>query len=509
MIKPAYKLTLFLFLYLASMVANLALPAEARVTLARIFSDGVILQKEKPVKVFGTALPGEVVTAELGIGHAQQVVGKDGRFIITLPPTPTSNVLELKVTGQNTVVVRNIRFGQVWLVAGEGLVDSSLQDEMASAKKYGETIDGDGDGTNISMPPNLMVFKPDLLIKRNPEFIGSGSWVKGTEQEIQKYSAIALLFGKELAGNIKEPVGIIQVSVPNTPLRTWISPMGLDSKTDSRSLAQKYMMDEDVYDKLWGEYKSKVAESGQAVPAAELTAMSSGVFNGMLASIVPFSLKGIVFCQGESDLRAPLSYKTLFPILIKDLRLTFNQEALPLVYVQMGAQPSQEPEKENDSAAASLRHTQFKARIAPRVFLVVSSDLCREDMKTGNIYLSAQELAKRIANTALAGLYHISRPYLSPVVEYVENEGEAIKVVFKNAGKGLLAKGPQPVKGFSLAGSDHKFFDAVAKIEGNTVTLECKYVKMPRFVRYGWGNNPILSIYSLDGMPACPYTNDR
>ncbi|OPZ82088.1 MAG: hypothetical protein BWY75_03406 [bacterium ADurb.Bin425] len=177
--------------------------------------------------------------------------------------------------------------------------------------------------------------------------------------------------------------------------------------------------------------------------------------------------------------------------------------------MQLGAQPTETAEKENASQSASIRHTQFKARIAPKSYLIVSSDICHEDEKSGSIYMSAEDLSKRIANTALATLFKQAKAYLYPIVEYIEVEGNAVKVVFKNAGRGLMAKGKPPVKGFALAGHDHQFFEAEAKIEGNTVFLESKYVRQPKFVRYGWGNNPKLTLFSLDGLPAMPYTNDR
>lgn len=478
--------------------------AEAKVTLAKIFSDGAIFQKDKPVTVFGTALAGEVVTVELGAAKGQVVVGKEGRFVLTLPMIPQSGTYDMKVTGQNTITVKNIRFGQVWLVAGEAVVDAALEDEAALEKKFGSGELADG---NLAMPADIMVFKPPVSLKRNPEIIGEGQWVSAGSAEATRYSALGLLFARELHRHVREPIGVIQVSLPKVPIKSWISPTGLDTNGDTRSMAAKSALDEDFYNKLWNEYCQ--SSDPKKEPATGLTNMASGISNGMLAPLAPYALKGVLFCQGESDLNFPVQYKTLFPVLLKDLRRLFAQEQLPFYYVQMGAQPSQTADKENMSAAASIRHTQYKARIAPKSYLIVSTDLCHEDMKSGSIYMSVEELAKRVANSTLATLYRVPKPYLYPIVEYVENEGEGIKVVFKNAGRGLMAKGEQPVKGFALAGHDHKFFDADAKIEGNTVFLECKYVKAPRYVRYGWGNNPILTIFSLDGLPAVPYTNDR
>ncbi len=475
--------------------------AQAKVTLAKIFTDGAILQKGKPIHVFGSALPGEVVTVQLGSGVAgQQVVGKNGRFDVTLPAMTESGPLELRVSGQNTLLLANIRLGQVWLVAGEGLVHGSMEEELSLDKKWDQPT------TESTMPANMMIFKQEVAIKRSPDRIGSGNpkWIKASDKAVANYSALAQIFGKTLAENIKEPIGIIQVSCPDTPLRAWLSEAGLASKGDGRTIQSKFMLDEDNYNKLWLDYQ----KNKSAGMAPELAGLSSGVYNGMLASLVPYALKGIVFCQGESDIKAPLDYKLLLPIFITDIRSRFNQASLPFVYLQLGAQPSQTIDKDNNSEAASIRLTQLKARVAPRSYMTVSCDLCQEDVKKGTIYVSAEDLAKRLAGVALGAVYSQPKPYLTPVVEYTEVEGETIKAVFKNAPSGLICR-DKKLKGFAIAGYDHKFFDANASLEDLTVYLQSKFVKSPKYIRYAWGNNPRLSLFSEEGMPASPYADDR
>lgn len=488
--------------------------AQAKVTLARIFSDGAVFQKDKPINVWGEALPGEVVTVDMAIGRAQTVVDKSGKFLVTLPAMSFTEPLEMTITGQNKIVLKNIRLGQVFLVAGDGIMHASLQEEAALEKKYGSGELAEG---NIEMPDGIRLYRQPISLSRNPDTIGNTGdertgtkgWVNinKNQGEALKASAIGMILARELKRNLKEPIGIIQVTLPDTPLRSWISAQSLDSVPEARSIAQKNMLDEDIYKRDWQEYINRTEL--EKLPSKNLSQMTSAVANGMLAPITPYGLKAVIFAQGESDLAAPLQYKTLFPVFIKDLRRTFAQEQLPLYYVQLGAQPTETAEKENASQSASIRHTQFKARIAPKSYLIVSSDICHEDEKSGSIYMSAEDLSKRIANTALATLFKQAKAYLYPIVEYIEVEGNAVKVVFKNAGRGLMAKGKPPVKGFALAGHDHQFFEAEAKIEGNTVFLESKYVRQPKFVRYGWGNNPKLTLFSLDGLPAMPYTNDR
>ncbi|MBK9203389.1 MAG: hypothetical protein IPL73_13350 [Candidatus Obscuribacter sp.] len=213
-----------------------------------------------------------------------------------------------------------------------------------------------------------------------------------------------------------------------------------------------------------------------------------------------------LFCQGESDIKAPLDYKLLLPIFITDIRSRFNQASLPFVYLQLGAQPSQTIDKDNNSEAASIRLTQLKARVAPRSYMTVSCDLCQEDVKKGTIYVSAEDLAKRLAGVTLGAVYSQPKPYLTPVVEYTEVEGETIKAVFKNAPSGLICR-DKKLKGFAIAGYDHKFFDANASLEDLTVYLQSKFVKSPKYIPMP-GATIRASLFRKK-VPASPYADDR
>ena len=496
--------------------------ARAEVKLPAIYQDGAILQRNKPLTITGTALPGEIVNIQIGPSFGQLICDKSGTFSMTLPAVKQTGPFQMKVTGQKPFVLNDIRFGEVWLVAGEGLMEATLkeeteQEELHKSKKE-EAGESTGDGTSDA-DKRIYLYREDVLLKKEPEKIGHGHWFKATSPEKMEFSALGYSLAKHLSEKIEGPIAIIQVSVPNSPLRAWISAETLQSRPDIRSVVRKGVMDDENFNLIWTHYKLDVKEAAKAkeegrefprpTPAAEICAVNSVVQNGMLAPIAPYALRGVVFCQGEADTKAPVAYKTLFPALITDLRLTFKQESLPFVFVQLGALPSTTPEKEVESPAAIIRNTQYKARLAPKSYMVISSDLCSEEKKTGNVYMSAFSLAERISNTVLATQYGIKRPFLYPTVESVEAEGDGLKVTFRNPSGALRNKDKPPVRGFFLAGFDRKFYEGKAKLDGNTVFVECPFVKMPKFVRYGWGNNPYLSLFSEDGLPAAPYTNDR
>lgn len=453
--------------------------AQAKVTLSQIFSDGAIVQRDKPLSIFGNANPGELVTASLAGQKGTAIAGKDGKFVITLAPCSLPGSHELKVLGENLVTVKDVRFGEVWMLAGDTSLDSA------------PPLDVSG------LLSGVKIFKVGVNFSRSPESKLSGEWLSADHA---KHNQLALSFAKKIKAVVDCPVAIVEVEGPKAPLRAWISQQGLDSKIDGHAINVKNALDEANFKVLMASFKA-----GKLGP--ELAGMSSGIYNGMLAPLAPYTMRGIIWRQGLGDLQSALNYKLLMPIFISDLRTSLKQEQLPLILVQLGAVNTVNAALE-DSTASLIRLYQLKARLAPKTYLVLSVDLGRANKDTGNIETDVQVLSERIAAAALSTQYKKPTPFQSPVVELVEPEGNGLKLTLRHVGKGLTCR-DKKIKGFAVAGWDHKFVDADAAIEENAVLVKCEQIKEPRFVRYGWGNSPVLSLFTEDGLPLAPFTNDR
>jgi len=236
---------------------------------------------------------------------------------------------------------------------------------------------------------------------------------------------------------------------------------------------------------------------------------ASAVFNGMVAPLTPYSVRGVIWYQGMSDLSEVLNYKPFLAVFMKDIRQSLRQEGLPIIMVQAGCVT--EKQTGDDSPVSVLRHVQFKARLAPRTYMVVSLDLNHINKKTGALTIDYDALAGRITNIALSTQYHTPVPTATPVVDTVEkiHDGEALKLQLRYADKGLTYSGKGEIKGFGISGWNHQYFDADVKLDGDTIILQSKYLKDPKFVRYCWGNCPTINLFSQDGLPLAPFINDR
>jgi sialate O-acetylesterase len=498
-------------------------PAQAKVVLSTLFVDGGIIQRDKPVNVFGTAKPGEIVTCEMAGNKGVCIVKKSGNFLVTLPAPQGEGPFTLRVVGDNLIEVKNLTPGEVWIIAGdEGVEKDSLQ--------AGAPIE------SSDLPPTLQLFKVPIRLSDKPVRLVDGRWQKATESGAMSFSALGLRFGCDLAKQVGGPIGIIQLSCPESPIKSWISAGGLLSKQETAGAAGKSTLTKADFDKLSDEYRTSL-ESWQAsltagkepppkpLPNVLMRSAASSLFNGMVAPLTPYSVRGVVLDHGASDIAEVLNYKNFLAVFMKDLRQVFRQDGLPVIMLQSGA--IGEAQKGDDSPISVLRHVQFKARVWPRTYMAVGVDMDRRDPKTGAISTDFDTLAQRITNIALTTQYRTPAPMTYPIIETVEPiaDGEALKLQLRYADKGLVYKGTSAdtdknkdkskdrdkttIKGFSVSSWNHQYFDADAELQNDKIIVRSKFVKEPKFVRYGWGNSPALGLYSQDGLPLVPYISDR
>jgi sialate O-acetylesterase len=498
---------LFVLLGLITIALSNSQSAWAKVKLSPLFVDGGIIQRDKPVNVFGTARQGEIVTCEIGGNKSVQIVKASGNFLVTLPPPLGKGPFTLRVAGDNLVEIKNLTPGEVWLVAGDGDLDRDLLSTGALPN-------------NDDLPDSLQLFKERVRFAARPIRMAEGHWIKATDAGALAFSALGLKFGCNLAKQVGGPIAIIQVSCPETPIRSWISPGGLLSNSDTSGAPAKSPLEPKDYDKLTKDYQQRL-EKWQAsltegkepthppLPSPLMRNAAGSLFNGMVAPLTPYSVRGAVWYHGRSDLQDVLNYKTFLSVWMKDLRQVFRQEGLPIILVQAGA--IAEAQTGDDSPVSILRQVQYRARVAPRTYLAVSLDLDQKDKNSGVIKTDFDSLAQRITNIALSTQYHTPAQVSSPVIDIVEKigDGEALKLQLRYADKGLQYSGKGEIKGFTISAWNHQYFDAQAQLDGDTIVVQSKFVKEPKFVRYCWGNSPTINLFSKNGLPLVPYTSDR
>jgi sialate O-acetylesterase len=275
-------------------------------------------------------------------------------------------------------------------------------------------------------------------------------------------------FGRDLQKALNVPVGLIHSSWGGTPAERWTSAPTLDKAPDLKG------------------------------------PKNSDLYNGMIAPLQPFAIKGVTWYQGESNADRYGQYQALFSAMIKNWRDDWKQGEFPFLFVQLA--PWQAIDKEpKDSAWAELREAQLLTMLhCPKTAMAVITDVGDEK----DIHPREKApVGERLALAARAIAYGEAIEYSGPVYESMKVEGNKAILRFTHLGGGLVAK-DGPLTGFTIAGADHKFHPAKAEIRDTTVVVACDQVDQPVAVRFGWANYPVVNLWNKAGLPASPFRTD-
>ena len=257
---------------------------------------------------------------------------------------------------------------------------------------------------------------------------------------------------------------------------------------------------------LGGEWKYNIGADIKDLPAKPYLAQGqnrpSAIYNAMIAPLIDYKIKGVIWYQGESNAERAYQYQKLFPLLINDWRDKFKDENLPFFFVQL-ANYKQQKEQPGDSDWAELREAQFKALKLSNTGMAVTTDIGNgEDIHPKN----KQDVGGRLASIALAKVYNTKIDYSGPLYKSYNIKGNAVTVDF-DFNKNIKAR-DDTLKGFSIAGSDQKFYWAVAKVVNGKVDVYAQEVPNPVAVRYNWADNPDGNLTNESGLPASSFRTD-
>ena len=490
----------------------LAANAVADVRLARIFSDHAVLQQRKPVPVWGTAEPGEKVTVEFRGQKVSTVTGDDGEWRVTLKPMPAGGSFQMTVRGNNTIVLDDVLVGEVWTCSGQ----SNMEWPVAVSNNAEQEI------AQANYPQIRLFMVPKAVSDRPLKDLNGGAWQPCTPETVRNFSAVGYFFARELHRTLRVPVGMIQSAWGGTPAESWTSKPTLMANPSLRYLLENWRRAEANYPLALENYQKQLAEWEKAAAQARAEGKPepkkpdppqnprtnpwkpSGLFNAMIAPIVPYALQGAIWYQGESNAGRAYEYRTLFPAMIQDWREAWAQGDFPFLFVQLANFMAVKPEP-GESTWAELREAQTMTLALPKTGMAVAIDIGdADDIHPRN----KQDVGKRLALNALAIAYGKKVVYSGPLYERMKREGNAIRLHFKHVNGGLTTPNGEPLRGFAIAGADRKFVWADARIEGNTVVASSPQVPEPVAVRYAWADNPKCNLYNRAGLPASPFRTD-
>jgi sialate O-acetylesterase len=496
------KILRLLFVFLVGAAAS-----RADVKLPALFTDNVVLQRDKPIAVWGWADNDEKVTVEF-LGHSVSAEPKDGKWKVLLAPGKAGGPHTLKVSGKNSISINNVLLGDVWVCSGQSNMEFPLRASFQSQK----------DMTNAANP-RIRLFTVPKLKKNEPADDVSSKWEECTPETVPGFSAVAYYFGRELQAFVKVPIGLIHTSWGGSPAEVWLREELLEEnplyKTDilnSYITQTKHFQEESA---KWDEEEAALKKEGKQMTRRRPTPgwKPSELYNGMIAPLVQYSITGAIWYQGESNAGRAYQYRTLFADMISNWRIDFGQGDFPFLLVQLAPWDKGKKrelaaitEKPGDSDWAELREAQLLAtKILPNVGMAVITDVGDKD----DIHPTKKEpVGYRLAMAARGIAYDQKITYSGPLYRELEIEGDKAIVSFDFVGKGLDAKGGK-VQGFAIAGHDRKFYWADAVIKSNKVVVSSSQVPEPVAVRYGWADFPVVNLVNKDGLPASPFRTDN
>jgi sialate O-acetylesterase len=488
----------------------LAGSALADVTLPSIISDNMVLQQDTPATVWGTAAPGENVTVKFAGKSVGANAGNDGKWRVKLDGLTAGAAGDLIVSGKNTLTIKNVVVGEVWVASGQ----SNMEFQLSRAKDASEEI-------KAADFPLIRMYTVQRTMAAEPVEDTKGHWEVCTPQTAPGFSAAGYFFARRLYQTLKQPIGIIHSSVGGTPAEFWTPKPALERNPAFKPILDSWGQAVADYPKAKAKYDEELAaynEAAKTPPAPGATAPKpprpprgngpnnspSCLFNGMIAPITNYTIRGVIWYQGEANAKAATLYKRLFPAMIQSWRAAWQSEDMPFLYVQLANYMQRHPEP-TDTDWARLREAQLETLDVPHTGMAVAIDVGEsKDIHPKN----KQEVGRRLALWAEATVYYRDQEYSGPLPSGFQTEDGKIRLTFRN-GDELKAADGGKIKGFAIAGEDRQFFWADAEIQGDHVVISSPKVPNPVAVRYGWDDDPDCNLINNTGLPATPFRTDE
>ena len=475
-------------------------PCMAKVYLPSLWSDHLVVQRGMAVRVWGSASADEKVSVRFRNSEATGTADRLGHWEVDLPPGEAGGPFTMEIEGENKISLSDILVGDVWLASGQSNMEFGLSG----------VLDAELELKNADQP-RIRLFHVD---KRSSDFpqndVLTKSWTVCTPRTAADFSAVAYFFARNIQADQHVPIGLIEADWGGTPAESWTS---LQALSQDASLMPAFESWADLSDKeptaileraLEDKTRKDASDAGRPAPVfawrPELRSwLPGGTFNGMIAPLVKYRIRGFLWYQGESNanLERSFYYDRLLATMIRDWRRRWQEGDIPFLLVLLAGWGSGPGSKWPD-----LREAQRRTLSVNQTGMAVTIDIGDPD----NIHpKNKQEVGRRLSLAARALAYHESLEYSGPLYRTYMKDGTSIRVFFDHAQSGLVSKGGF-LNAFEIAGSDGKFMQAKAVIDGTTVVISSTQVENPTAVRYGWAGYPPCHLYNKDNLPASPFS---
>ncbi len=476
---------------LLAVLVGLASSAQAAIKPNGLFTDGMVLQQGIKCPIWGTADPGEKISVELDLGQSKVAAPEtkadpNGKWRVDLPAQKAGGPYRLTIKGNYTITLKDVYIGEVWLCGGQSNMQWTVDQSLPDAAKLKEI-------KAQSSNPLLRLYTVPRKRQDQPQTDVVGKWDQCGPDTVGAFTGVGYFFGRDLQKALKVPVGLINCNLGGTAFEEWTNLKVLQAHPE---------------------------HLGKHPQQAKL-------YNGMLAPVIPYGIKGAIWYQGESNAGRADLYRTGFPLMIKNWRDEWKEGNFPFLFVQLAPfmAVSNEP---TDTGWARLREAQLETmKKVPNTGMAVITDLGDEvDIHP----TPKQPVGERLSLIARGMVYGQEIEYYGPIFKEMKVEGNKAVLSFSHVGNGLEARNlvlterndgkrthkewrikegsPSGLTGFTVCGEDKVFHNAKAEIVGDKVVVTCDAVAKPVAVRYGWANHPVCNLYNKEGLPASPFRTD-
>ncbi len=462
------------FLFTHSLLAEIKLPA--------IVSSNMVLQRNTTVVLWGWANANEKISVETswGTGKFETNTDRNGHWKVEVKTTNSKEPQTVSIrSSSSNITLENILFGEVWLCSGQ----SNMEQPLVGFN--GEPSFGSNMAIANSYNPNLRLFTVERSASKTPldDVEKYSAWQHASPGNVANFSAIAYFYGQQLQEILDCPVGIIHTSWGGSSVQAWMSKEAISSY-------QEVTLD-DV----------DITQRTNHIPTA--------LYNGMINPLIPYTIRGALWYQGESNRLEPNLYKELFPAMVQDWRTRWGIGDFPFYYVQIAPFYYREHSDAYQTAgnSAFIREAQLQCMdLIPNSGIAITMDIGAEY----SIHPpQKKEVAERLLFNALNQTYGFENvDHASPVFESLEVKDGGIALMFKHAERGLFSY--DELTGFEIAGSDKVFYPAIARIENRrNIFVISEKVTEPVAVRYGWRNWIKGTLFDTNLLPASSFRTDN
>jgi sialate O-acetylesterase len=488
---------------------------KGNVVLPDVISEAMVIQRDRPIPIWGQAAPGEAVTVRFAGQSRQEVAGSDGKWLVKLEAIhANATPATMTISGNNTIELKNILVGEVWLVAGQ----SNMQ------RLLSETANGDAAIAAANYPlMRLFNVSRQVAFRHQPGPLAT--WQACSPESVKQFSAAGYYFGVELQKELNVPIGLINSSYGGSQAEAWTPVEYLLASADLRPTVERTKIWDEERPRVKVQYeeelnqwrgnveKAKAAgarpQPSPAVPdALREYRIASSIYDGMIAPLIPFPIRGAFWYQGESNEARAEQYGILLPTMIKAWRERWSEGDFPLGIIQL---PNYRDPKDEavDEPWSHVREAQRRTAVStPNTGLIVTIDIGEaRDIHPKN----KLDVGKRMARWALVDVYGRKLTKSGPMFSKAKIAGSKIVLTFDDVGQGLKIRDGDKLDEFAIAGADRRWQWAQAKISGkNRVEVWSDTVPQPLAVRYAFNNNPKHpNLTNETGLPAGPFRTDN